>query len=155
MRLRVVALVSITLIVVGLVAAPNAAGKSKPCKRGTVKAKVGGRATCVAKRLVLPAPAKIAPGLAQLKGALALTEVGFKTRSGKRATPLSKRVGRTSVTIGTTSNGLQLSLQTTVNGDTYTFKYDSGQSDCAKHSLPACPQADGTLDGSGTKGKVG
>src|SRR5215208_6517271 len=94
MRLRVVALVSITLIVVGLVAAPNAAGKSKPCKRGTVKAKVGGRATCVAKRLVFPAPAKIAPGLAQLEGALALTEVGFKTRSGKRAAPLSKRVGR-------------------------------------------------------------
>src|SRR3954468_3308851 len=91
---RVVALVSVTLLVLGLVTAPGTAGKAKPCKRGTVKAKVGGRPTCLAKRLVLPTPAKVAPGLAQVQGALALTEVGFKTRSGKRAAPLSKRVGR-------------------------------------------------------------
>src|SRR3954447_23124381 len=94
MRLRTVALVSVTLMVTGLVTAPGAAGKAKPCKRGTVKTKVSGRATCLPKRLVLPAPAKTAPGLAQLRGALALTEVGFKTRSGKRVAPMSKRVGR-------------------------------------------------------------
>ena len=94
MRLRVVALVSVTLMVAGLGTVPGAAGKAKPCKRGTVKAKVGGRATCLPKRLVLPKPAKPAPGLAQLRGALDLTELGFKTRSGKRVAPMSKRVGR-------------------------------------------------------------
>src|SRR3954451_13355417 len=93
MRLRVVALVLVTVMVSGLATAPGAAGRAKPCKRGTVQAKVRGRATCIPKRLVLPAPAKTAPGLAQMRGALALTEVGFKTRSGKRTAPLYKRVG--------------------------------------------------------------
>jgi hypothetical protein len=217
MRLRVVALVSATFLVVGLVTAPGTVAKAKPCKRGTVKAKVGGRATCLPKRLVLPKPAKTAPGLAQLRGALDLTELGFKTRSGKRVAPMSKRVGRSwktararvlkatafafarisnpgataaaaspcevidiitaggsfgadadaavgggsfnvggaSVSMGITSNGMQLGIRTTVNGDTYSFKYDSGLSDCAKNSLPACPEADGTLNGFGTKGKTG
>lgn len=220
MRLGVVVVVMVMSV---LVAAPGALGKAKPCRRGTVAAKVGGHATCVAQRLALPAPARAARGLAQLQGALTLTQAGFAGRSGPHAASLSRRVGHSwatarsrllgamsatlrriakplrrpalaaaavsdnckvidvisqggtfeiegrpatfggsyttdgvSVTMGlTSSGGMQFGMQTTVKGDTYTMKYESGESDCTKHALPPCPQADGSLDAYGTKGKVG
>ena len=223
MRLGVVVVVAVMVMFAGLVAAPGAPGNAKPCRRGTVAAKVGWHATCVAKRLALPAPAKTAPGLAQLQGALALTQAGFAGRSGAHALSLSRRVGHSwttarsrllgamsatlrriakplrrpalvagaasdscqvidivsqggtfdvegqptafggsyttdgvSVSMGVTAGGgMQIGMQTTVKGDTYTMKYESGESDCTKHALPPCPQADGSLDAYGTKGKVG
>ncbi len=219
MRLGVVVAVTVMSV---LVAAPGAPGKARPCGHGTVAAKVGGHATCVAQRLALPAPARAAPGLAQLQGALALTQTGFAGRSGPHAASLSRRLGRSWTTarsrllgamsatlrriakplrrpaiaaaasdscqvldivsqggtfdvegqpatfggtyttsgVGVTMNvtaggGMQIGMKTTVKGDTYTMKYESGESDCTKHALPPCPQADGTLDAFGTKGKVG
>src|SRR6476646_10453512 len=94
MRPRVVACVAVTFMIVGLVTAPGALGKAKQCKAGTVKVKVGKKQACLKKRLVLPPPANVAPALAQMQSAIAMTELGFGTRSGKRAAPLSRRVGR-------------------------------------------------------------
>ena len=222
MRPRVVACVAVTWMVVGLVAAPDAVGKAKSCKPGTVPVKVRGRPACLPTRVVRPAPRATAPALTQVQGAIALTQVGFKTRSGKRAAPLSRRVGRSwpkarrrllkamsatltkmaaplrapaataaaadpcavidlisqgqsvdmdgqPTTFGGTQNvggvgvslgitpggGMEVGMRTTVNGDTYTMKYESSESDCAKHSIPPCPDADGNLNASGSKGKVG
>jgi hypothetical protein len=220
MRRGLVMVVIVMSMLVGLVVAPSAPGRTQPCKGSTVRASVGGHPTCIAKRLVRPAPTKAAPGLVQLQGALTLTQAGFTTRSGKRAAPLSRRSwttararllkatsatfariakplrrparamvaasdacqvidivsqggtfgtdGRPATSGGsytsngvsvsldvTRSGGMQLGMQTTVNGDTYTMKYESGESDCTKHALPPCPTADGGLDASGTKGKVG
>lgn len=220
MRRGVIAVVTVLSIFVGFVVAPSAPGKAKSCKGSTVRVKVGGHPTCIARRLALPAPAKTALGLAQLQSALTVTQAGFTTRSGKRAAPLSRRSWTTararllraasatfariakplrrpavataaasdacqvidivsqggtfdstgqpatsggsytsngvSVSLDVTrSGGMQLGLQTKVNGDTYTMKYESGESDCTKHALPPCPKADGSLDASGTKGKVG
>jgi hypothetical protein len=221
MRPRVVACVAVTFMIVGLVTAPGALGRAKQCKAGTVKVKVGKKPACVKKRLVLPAPANVAPALAQIQSAIAMTEIGFGTRSGRRAAPLSKRVGRSwtkarsrvlkaasaavarmaaplhspvataadadacavidmitaggsvntdgtptssggfetggvGVTMGVTNGGgMELGLKTTVQGDTYTFKYESNESDCGKHTIPACPDADGDLNATGAKGKVG
>lgn len=222
MRPRVVACVAVASTILGLVGAPGALGKAKPCKAGTVKVKVGKKPACVKKRLVLPAPANTAPALARMQAAIAMTEIGFKTRSGKRAAPLTRRVGRSwikarsrllkamsvsvarmaaplqtpaasaaeadscavidmitaggsvntdgtpttsgggtnvggvGVSLGITSGGgMELGLRTTVKGDTYTMKYESNESDCAKHVVPPCPDADGDLNATGTKGKVG
>src|SRR5215216_663073 len=94
MRPRLVACVAVTWMVIGLVAAPGAVGKAKTCKPGMENVKVRGRSACLPTRVVLPAPAATAPALAQVQGAIALTQLGFKTRSGKRAVPLSRRVGR-------------------------------------------------------------
>jgi hypothetical protein len=210
-------------VIVGMGAAPTALGKVKPCKHGTVAVKVSGHRTCLAKRLALPAPAKVAPGLAQFQGALALTQVGFAKGSGKKATSLPQRLGRSwttarsrllnamaatltritkplrqsaaartavsqscqildvvaqggtfdiegrqttfggsftsngvSVSMGVTGSGaMQLGMKTTVNGDTYTMSYESGENECTKAALPKCPEADGSLDSFGVNGKVG
>jgi len=225
MRTGAVAIVAVTAVLAGLAATPAALGKAtpKPCGHGTATAKVGGHARCVSRRLVLPAPAKLAPGLAQLQDALALAQIGLRGRGGRHVGSLSQRLGRgwtlarsrllrassatfariakplrapalaiaadtgncqvldivsqggtfdiegraatfggsyttggVSVSMGITSGGgMQLGMQTTVDGDTYTMRYESGESDCTKHALPPCPQADGSLDAYGTKGKVG
>jgi hypothetical protein len=222
MRPRVVACVAVASMVVGLVAAPGAVAKPKSCKPGTVQVKVRGRPACLPKRVVLPPPAATAPALAQVRGAVAMTQLGFKTRSGKRAAPLAKKlrrswpkarsrmlkamsltlakattglhtpaataaadadpcamldlvtngqtvdvegtpttfggsqnVGGVGVSLGVTSGGMEIGMQTTVKGDTYSFKYESSLSECAKHTIPPCPDADGNLNASGTKGKVG
>jgi hypothetical protein len=55
----------------------------------------------------------------------------------------------------TSDGGMQIGMQTNANGNTYTFKYESSESDCLKYALPPCPQADGSLDAYGRKGKVG
>ena len=226
MRPRVVACVAVASMVVGLVGAPGALGNVTKCKAGTVKVKVGKKPACVKKRLAVPAPRNVAPALAQMQSAIAMTEIGFGTRSGRRAAPLSKRVGRSwtiarsrvlkaisaavarmaaplrtpvataaaaraadadacsvidmitaggsvntdgtpmssggfnvrgvGVTLGVTSGGgMELGLKTTVKGDTYTFKYESNESDCGKHTIPTCPDADGDLNATGAKAKVG
>ena len=62
------------------------------------------------------------------------------------------QAGKPGVTGG---GGMELGLKTTVKGDTYTFKYESNESDCGKHTIPACPDADGDLNATGAKAKVG
>ena len=227
MRPSIVACVVVSSMVVVLAGAPDVLGKVTKCRAGTVKVKVGGKPACVRKRVVLPAPRNVAPALAQMQSAIAMTEIGFGTRSGRRAASLSKRVGRSwrtarsrvlkamsaavarmatplrtrgatasaaavaadadacsvidmitaggsvntdgtptssggfdvggvGVTLGVTGGGgMELGLKTTVKGDTYTFKYESNESDCGKHTIPACPDADGDLNATGAKAKVG
>src|SRR6185312_248690 len=94
MRVGVATLATVTAVLAGLVAAPGALGTARPCRAGAVTVKLAGRAKCVARRLALPAPAKTAPGLAQLQGALRLTQVGLKGHAGRHVAPLSQRVGR-------------------------------------------------------------
>jgi hypothetical protein len=55
----------------------------------------------------------------------------------------------------TSSGGMELGVKATIKGNTYTMKYESSLSDCTKHALPQCPEADGTLNNDGTKGKIG
>lgn len=226
MRRAAVALALVLSASIWLIAAAPAPAKVRRCTKGTVQVKVRSRATCIAKRLAVPAPVSTAPALAQLRGALTLTQVGFTARGGRRAAPLSRRVGRSwatararllramsatisrfagaprqhpaertaraaasdacqvidvlsqggpgvdsgpggtfggsftsggvGVSLGVTSSGgMQLGMQTTTGGDTYTMTYESGESECTKHALPACPEADGSLNAYGTKGKVG
>ncbi len=94
MRRGVVVTAMVMSIFVGLVVAPGASAKAAACKAGTVAAKVGGHASCVARRLVAPTPTTTALGPTQLKGALDVVGAGGKLRSGRRATTLGKRVGR-------------------------------------------------------------
>ncbi|HEV7493933.1 hypothetical protein [Baekduia sp.] len=94
MRRGVVVTAMVMSIFVGLVVAPGASAKAVACKAGTVAAKVGGHASCVARRLVAPTPTTAALGPTQFKGALDVVAGGVKLRSGRRARTLGKRVGR-------------------------------------------------------------
>ena len=220
-----VALLCVGLL--GLAGAPRAraAGRGSRCKKGTVQVKVGGKKTCVARELVQPPPSKTHPFVAQVQGALAFTELSFKTRSGKRVKSFSQDLGKSwttaqarlegalsgmiaraqktarrplgalldssggegagcaaadllneygidagqnvvksnstasidgvDVTLGLDSSGAHFGLQTTVQGNTYKMRYDSGELSCLAYKLPPCPNGDGSLGAYGLKGKVG
>lgn len=59
------------------------------------------------------------------------------------------------VTMSMGTGGMQLGIKGTVNGDTFTMKYDSGELSCLAYELPPCPGGDGSLDAFGIKGKTG
>jgi hypothetical protein len=63
--------------------------------------------------------------------------------------------GGVNVSIGLTANGVQLGMQATVGGNTYTLKYDSGEQSCLAYKLPSCPTAEGDLNASGIKASDG
>lgn len=81
---------------IGLAGAPRAtaAGGGSHCKKGTVQVKVGGKKACVARKLVQPPPSKTHPFVTQVQGALAFTELSFKTPSGKRVKSFSQDLGK-------------------------------------------------------------
>jgi hypothetical protein len=60
-----------------------------------------------------------------------------------------------SVTMGIDGSGSHIGFTTTSNGDVFTMKYDSGDTSCLAYELPPCPQADGSLNAYGVKGKDG
>jgi hypothetical protein len=59
------------------------------------------------------------------------------------------------VSLSLDSSGPHFGVSTTVNGNTFTMKYDSGELSCLAYNLPPCPHGDGSLDAYGVKGKTG
>lgn len=59
------------------------------------------------------------------------------------------------VTMGLDSGGAHIGVKATVQGDTYTMRYDSGEFSCLAYQLPPCPNGDGSLNAYGLKGKTG
>jgi hypothetical protein len=59
------------------------------------------------------------------------------------------------VSLSLDSSGAHFGLSTTINGNTFTMKYDSGELSCLAYNLPPCPHGDGSLDAYGVKGKTG
>jgi hypothetical protein len=57
------------------------------------------------------------------------------------------------ITLGLDSSGAHLGINATVNGDTFKMTYDSSEISCLAYALPPCPNADGSLDAYGIKGK--
>ena len=67
----------------------------------------------------------------------------------------SASVDGVNVTLGIDSGGAHIGVSATVKGDTFTMRYDSGEFSCLAYNLPPCPEADGSLNAFGIKGKTG
>ena len=97
MRIGVSAVVAgLCGLAVGLGTGPVALGKVKPlhCRRGTVQVRVGAKAACVSRKLVLPGPDNTNSIVAQVQGALVFAQLSFKAHSGKRVKSYSHQLGR-------------------------------------------------------------
>jgi hypothetical protein len=94
-RLRIWALLVVALCAVLVSGATPAVARahSPKCRGGTVQIKVGKKATCVSRKVVLPPPSKTNSLVAGVQGALTFTELGFKTQSGKRVQSFSQKLG--------------------------------------------------------------
>jgi hypothetical protein len=81
----------------------------------------------------------------------------YGTDAGQNAVKASNSasIDGVDVTMGIDSSGAHFGLDTTVKGTTYKMRYDSGEFSCLAYKLPPCPNADGSLDAYGLKGKVG
>ena len=187
--------------------APLKHAAPRRCQHGMVAAKVGGRASCVARRVALPAPSGAPVGLAAIRAGLAFTQASVTPRHrrlgsgwglarrrllaalatvpgrigrgshiqlarqaaepsacaladlagapGALGAPGTYTTGGVSVSMGLSAGGMQLGLQTTAGGDTYTLKYSSGEVNCLAYVLPPCPTAAGNLDAHGIKASTG
>lgn len=95
-KLRIWGIVlGLCLSLVALVGPPQAAAGAHPskCRNGTVQVKLGKSKTCLSRKIALPPPSKSNALVAGVQGALAFTELSFKTNSGKRVKSFSQVLG--------------------------------------------------------------
>jgi hypothetical protein len=86
--------------------------------------------------------------------AKALNEAGIDLGGAVKGNT-SATIDGVSVTMGVDGSGSHIGFKTTSNGDTFTMNYDSADTSCLAYELPPCPQADGSLNAYGVKGKDG
>jgi hypothetical protein len=103
---------------------------------------------------VRPAAVTASYGSFQCAVAKALNEAGIDFGSAVKGNS-SATIDGVGVTMSIDPSGSHIGFKTTSNGDTFTMNYDSADTTCLAYALPPCPQADGSLNAYGVKGRDG